>query len=57
MASVPLEQAEQALNTAKMAQLIALVKENQLITALVLFVLWQAGAFVQASSYATGVMC
>jgi len=28
----------------KIAQLITLVKDNQLITALVVFVLWQAGA-------------
>jgi hypothetical protein len=42
---------------AKAAQIAALVKENQLITALVLFVLWQAGAFYSAHTYAAGVMC
>jgi len=48
---------EKIVAAAKAAQIIALVKENQLITALVLFVLWQAGAFVSAQSYVGGVMC
>ncbi len=30
----------------KVTQLISLIKNNQLVTALVLFVLWQAGAFI-----------
>jgi len=33
-----------AVHGFKIAQLITLVKDNQLITALVVFVLWQAGA-------------
>ena len=37
---------------AKGAQIIQLVKENQLITAVILFVLWQAGAVAQAAEYA-----
>jgi hypothetical protein len=49
--------AEQILDTTRMANLIALVKENQLVTALVCFLLWQIGALASAQSYASGVMC
>ncbi len=34
----------------KFAQLFALVKDNQLVTALVVFVLWQSGAIGQVST-------
>lgn len=37
---------------AKGAQIIQLVKDNQLITAVILFVLWQAGAVAQAAEMA-----
>lgn len=57
MADVPLQTTEKIIETAKIAQLITLVKENQLITALVLFVLWQTGAFITAQSHVSGVMC
>lgn len=33
----------------KFAQLFTLVKENQLVTALVVFVLWQTGTVTQAA--------
>ncbi len=46
-----------AVQTAKTAQIIHYVKENQLLTAVCLFVLWQAGAFVSAMSVAQGAMC
>jgi len=46
-----------AVNVARAAQLVALVKENQLVTALVCFLLWQIGALASAQSYAAGVMC
>lgn len=46
-----------AITAAKAAQLITLVKENQLVTALTLFLLWQVGAFYSAQQYAAGVMC
>ena len=46
---------EGAMGGLKVAQLICLVKENQLITALVLFVLWQAGAISQVVSTVGGV--
>lgn len=37
---------------AKGAQIIQLVKDNQLITAVILFVLWQAGMVADAAAYA-----
>jgi hypothetical protein len=43
---------EQVVPLAKSAQIIQLVKENQLITAVILFVLWQAGAVAEAASLA-----
>lgn len=48
---------DKLIAAAKAAQFANLVKENQLVTALVLFVLWQAGAFLSAQQYAAGVMC
>ena len=39
----------------KIAQLVTLVKDNQLITALVVFVLWQAGALSQGVTALGGV--
>ncbi len=48
---------ESAITAAKAAQILTLVKENQLVTALVLFLLWQVGAFYSAQQYAAGVMC
>lgn len=48
---------ETVVEATRAAQMIALVKENQLVTALVLFALWQAGAFISASQYVSGVMC
>lgn len=48
---------EKAVDAARAAQLIALIKENQLVTALVCIVLWQIGALASAQSYAAGVMC
>ncbi len=48
---------ENAVKVAKTAQIIAYVKDNQLLTALCLFVLWQAGAFISAANAAQGVVC
>ncbi len=50
-------QAPDVVEVTKIAQLIALVKDNQLTTALVCFLLWQIGAIASAQSYAAGVMC
>lgn len=48
---------QKVLATAKIAQIVALVRENQLVTALVLFVLWQSGALISAYSTAGGAIC
>ena len=37
---------------AKGAQIVQLVKDNQLVTAAIVFVLWQAGALATAVEYA-----
>ena len=46
-----------AVDTAKVAQVLALVKENQLVTAFVLFFLWQTGALISAATYVQGGVC
>ncbi len=51
------KQIQDAVQVAKTAQILAYVKENQLLTAVCLFVLWQAGAFVAAYSQVQGAMC
>lgn len=48
---------DKVATAAKAAQIATLIKENQLVTALVLFCLWQVGAFYSAQQYAAGVMC
>jgi hypothetical protein len=56
VASAP-DVAEKALNTARLAQIMALVRENQLLTAAALFILWQSGALLSAYSTAGGAIC
>lgn len=46
---------EDAVAVAKGAQILNLVKENQLITAVIVFILWQAGALSQGISLLGGV--
>jgi hypothetical protein len=53
----PQKAAETVITAAKAAQLMTLIKENQLVTALVLFVLWQSGALLSAYSTAGGAIC
>ncbi len=53
----PPQSAEKVLAVAKAAQIATLVKENQLVTALVLFILWQSGALISAYSTAGGAIC
>ncbi len=48
---------EKALDAAKLAQIVTLVKENQLFTAFVLFFLWQSGALLSAYTTAGGAIC
>ncbi len=57
MALAEAETTEKIATAARAAQIATLIRENQLISALVLFVLWQAGAFYSAHTYAAGVMC
>ena len=49
--------ADKVTTAVRTAQLVSLVKENQLVTALVLFVLWQSGALLSAYSTAGGAIC
>ena len=57
MSSVPVEETKSVLDATRYAQLLALVKDNQLVTALVLFALWQSGALLSAYGYVQGGMC
>lgn len=45
-------EAKDVVPLAKGAQVLQLVKDNQLITAVIVFVLWQAGAVAEALAYA-----
>jgi len=48
---------EKAIDVAKAAQIADFIRKNQILTAVALFVLWQAGAFVSALGYIQGGMC
>ncbi len=43
---------EEVVPLAKGAQVLQLVKDNQLITAVIVFILWQAGAVAEALTFA-----
>jgi len=43
---------EKVVPLAKGAQVLNLIRENQLITAVIVFMLWQAGAVTEALSFA-----
>ena len=47
---------EKSVAGIKLAQIIQLVRDNQLLTAAVLFILWQIGAIAEATNYVGG-MC
>lgn len=49
-------QIDDVVAATKSAQIIALIKDNQLLTAAIVFILWQAGAIAQAASVVGG-MC
>ena len=49
--------AEVAIDATRWAQIVELVKENQLLTALGLFLLYQTGALLSAASYVQGGVC
>lgn len=57
MAIQPPAPDEKILAAARLAQLGTLIKENQLVTALCLFILWQTGALLTASEHVSGVIC
>ena len=43
------------VTVAKLAQLGNLIRENQLVTAVVVFVLWQAGAISEGLAFVGGI--
>ena len=51
------EIAESTIDATRWAQIVTLVKENQLVTALCLFILWQTGTLLTISQEVGGVMC
>ncbi len=53
--SLPETKVEDIATVAKGAQILNLVKENQLVTAIVVFFLWQAGALAQGINLIGGV--
>jgi hypothetical protein len=46
---------DKAASAAKIAQIGQLIKDNQLVSAVVVFVLWQAGALAHAATFVGGV--
>ncbi len=50
------DKVDAAVAATESAQIIALIKDNQLLTAAIVFILWQAGAIAQATSLVGG-MC
>jgi len=46
---------EKAVTAAKLAQLSQLIRDNQLVSAVIVFVLWQAGALANAVTFIGGV--
>ncbi len=55
MSAVP-SKVDAAVAATKLAQIGALIKDNQLLTAAIVFIAWQAGAIASASSLIGG-MC
>jgi hypothetical protein len=48
---------EKILAAARTAQIVEYVKNNQLLTAVCLYVLWQTGAFLMAYNTVSGAVC
>jgi hypothetical protein len=46
---------DKAVDATRVAQILQLVKDNQMITAIIVFLLWQAGAIAQAATVIGGV--
>lgn len=55
--SLPPAAVEEIVEATRWAQVVTLVKENQLVTALCLFILWQTGTLLTISQEVGGVMC
>jgi len=54
-AKLPPEVVKPVIASAKVAQIIQLIKDNQLLTAALLFISWQMGLMAQASQAIGGV--
>lgn len=52
----PAKPVDTAIAATKLAQIGMLIKDNQLLTAAIVFIMWQAGAIASASSFVGG-MC
>jgi len=46
---------QKAVDATRVAQILNLVKENQMVTAIIVFLLWQAGAINQGITAIGGV--
>ncbi len=55
--AVPPTGVDKALAAARTAQIVEYVKNNQLLTAVCLYVLWQTGAFLMAYNTVSGAVC
>ncbi len=56
MSNVP-PASEKILAAARTAQIVEYVKNNQLLTAVCLYVLWQTGAFLYTYNTISGAVC
>jgi hypothetical protein len=54
---IPQETIAKTIDVAKAVQIASFVRENQILTAVCLFVLWQTGAFLSAYGQVQGAMC
>ena len=46
---------DKAVTAAKVAQIGQLIKDNQILTAVIVLILWQAGALANAAAFVGGV--
>ena len=56
MSGILPEKIPSATASLKVAQILTLIKENQLLTAAIVFIAWQLGVVADATSYVGG-MC
>lgn len=55
--NVPERVAESAVEDSQVQQIVNYVKENKMISALVLLILWQTGTLLQVYTEAGGALC